>query len=53
VSIGGATFERTSSFSELYRQADSRLYDAKHNGRNRVEFHSPIAKRSDASAFVH
>ncbi|MEX0956282.1 MAG: GGDEF domain-containing protein [Rhizobiaceae bacterium] len=53
ISIGGATFERASSFSELYRQADTRLYDAKRNGRNRVEFHAPIADRPVASAFVH
>lgn len=53
ISIGGAAFERASSFSELYRQADSRLYDAKRNGRNRVEFHPTIAEQRVASAFVH
>jgi diguanylate cyclase (GGDEF)-like protein len=53
VSIGGATFERATSFSELYRQADDRLYDAKRNGRNRVEFHPPMAEQPVASAFIH
>lgn len=38
VSIGGASFTGTISFSELYRQADSRLYAAKRQGRNRVHF---------------
>jgi diguanylate cyclase len=37
VSVGGVTFDRETSFSELYRHADQRLYEAKRNGRNRVE----------------
>ena len=37
ISIGGATFVRRTSFSELYKLADRQLYDAKRNGRNRVE----------------
>ena len=37
VSVGGVTFDRDTSFSELYRHADQRLYEAKRNGRNRVE----------------
>jgi diguanylate cyclase len=37
VSVGGVTFDRETSFSELYRRADQRLYEAKRNGRNRVE----------------
>lgn len=53
ISIGGAAFERPSSFSELYRQADHHLYEAKRNGRNRVEFSHPLAQRSVVSAFVH
>jgi len=36
VSIGGANFEGTISFAELFRTADKRLYDAKRLGRNRV-----------------
>lgn len=36
VSIGGAVFEEPLSFSELYREADERLYEAKNSGRNRV-----------------
>jgi diguanylate cyclase len=37
ISVGGATFERYASFSDLFRHADERLYEAKHRGRNRVE----------------
>lgn len=38
ISVGGVAFEDASPFSELYRSADERLYAAKNNGRNRVEF---------------
>lgn len=34
VSIGGAVFSSRTSFSELFRIADQRLYGAKHAGRN-------------------
>ncbi len=34
VSIGGAVFSQPTSFSELFRIADQRLYGAKHAGRN-------------------
>ncbi|BCH23533.1 GGDEF domain-containing protein [Mesorhizobium sp. L-8-3] len=37
VSVGGVTFDRNASFSELYRHADQLLYAAKRGGRNRVE----------------
>ena len=37
VSVGGATFASSTSFTQLYKSADRRLYDAKRNGRNRVE----------------
>jgi len=37
VSIGGAVFAGDIEFSELFRLADRRLYEAKHFGRNRVE----------------
>lgn len=37
VSIGGAVFEHTMSFTELFRIADQRLYAAKQTGRNRVD----------------
>ena len=36
VSIGGAVFNGRTSFSELFRIADQRLYGAKQTGRNRV-----------------
>ena len=36
VSIGGAAFNETTSFAELFRIADQRLYSAKHAGRNAV-----------------
>jgi diguanylate cyclase len=36
VSVGCATLERPSDFSELFRVADERLYMAKRAGRNRV-----------------
>lgn len=37
VSIGGAVSADNAGFSELFRIADRRLYEAKHAGRNRVE----------------
>ena len=37
VSIGGAVSADDAGFSELFRVADRRLYEAKHAGRNRVE----------------
>ena len=37
LSIGGVTFSPPVTFPELYRDADKRLYAAKHAGRNRVD----------------
>jgi diguanylate cyclase len=37
VSIGGAVADADSSFAQLFRIADRRLYNAKNAGRNRVE----------------
>ena len=36
VSIGGATFAFHADFTDLYRHADQRLYEAKSSGRDRV-----------------
>jgi diguanylate cyclase len=36
VSIGGAAYTTCTDFSDLYRLADQRLYDAKNTGRDRV-----------------
>ena len=44
VSVGGATYDREATFSELFRRADLRLYAAKQNGRNRVEIHNTPAR---------
>jgi diguanylate cyclase len=37
VSVGAVAFGGATSFSELYKTADTKLYAAKRNGRNRVE----------------
>lgn len=36
VSVGGAFYDEPVSFSDLFREADQRLYGAKQSGRNRV-----------------
>jgi diguanylate cyclase (GGDEF)-like protein len=54
VSIGGVVFDRDTTFDDLYRDADKRLYRAKETGRNRVElraFSSEVALQ--ATATVH
>lgn len=53
VSIGGAVFSEKTSFSELFRIADQRLYGAKHAGRNmaavvQAEDHPMIKLRASA-----
>ncbi len=40
VSIGGAVFSDTATFSDLYRLADRQLYEAKRAGRNQVHLTS-------------
>lgn len=38
ISVGGLFFRNAISFETLFRRTDAKLYDAKANGRNRVEF---------------
>ncbi|BCH23518.1 GGDEF domain-containing protein [Mesorhizobium sp. L-8-10] len=52
VSVGGVTFDRNASFSELYRHADQLLYAAKRGGRNRVEIQHASAG-SDKQIQIH
>jgi diguanylate cyclase (GGDEF)-like protein len=37
ISVGGATFAQRTTFSDLYRTADERLYAAKNAGRDRID----------------
>jgi diguanylate cyclase len=48
VSVGGAVFERTLPFSELFRIADQQLYLAKNSGRNRVSV-APVIRYDPVS----
>jgi diguanylate cyclase len=53
VSVGGTTFDREASFSDLYRRADQRLYSAKRNGRNRVEIEHLAMAGEQARIAIH
>ena len=41
VSVGGAVYDARIDFSDLFRIADQRLYEAKEAGRNRVQLSGP------------
>jgi diguanylate cyclase len=49
VSVGGAVYDARIDFSELFRIADRRLYDAKEAGRNRVQLSCPTEAGRRAS----
>lgn len=49
VSVGGTVFEDQVSFTEIFRAADTRLYSAKAEGRNRVDI-GPLAQQQQRRA---
>lgn len=53
ISVGGVTFGSPATFSELYKSADRRLYEAKQNGRNRVELGHIAAAAAAPAAMLH
>jgi diguanylate cyclase (GGDEF)-like protein len=50
VSVGGASFMQRVTFQALYREADRKLYEAKHGGRNRVAFARAAIPAQQAAA---
>ena len=46
VSVGGVGFAGPIPFDDLFRAADARLYEAKRNGRDRVEFRTAFPQPS-------
>jgi diguanylate cyclase len=52
ISIGGVTFMPPTSFSELYRNADHKLYDAKRGGRDRVELAAHDGPRHELASLM-
>jgi diguanylate cyclase len=50
VSVGGATFDGSVPFSELYRAADQRLYEAKASGRNCVSLSAGLGEDAARAA---
>ena len=54
ISVGGASFDRRVTFSDLFRIADEQLYSAKRSGRDRVELtFMPGMASSHLSIAVH
>ena len=52
VSIGGSEAGRLSTFADLYREADARLYEAKRGGRNRVVMETVLPDAREKEAFL-
>lgn len=53
VSVGGTTFGGPANFSELYRDADRQLYQAKRTGRNRVVFQGQDSRTATSPPPLH
>ena len=49
VSVGGTVFEDEVSFTEIFKAADTRLYTAKAEGRNRVDI-GPLDAEAERQA---
>lgn len=49
ISVGGVVATDGASFAQLFRIADERLYQAKHAGRNRIEFGDDVDEAAPAA----